>query len=37
MKGIFWWEPAVEGAIEKRALFDDEHRALPAMHVFDPK
>jgi arabinogalactan endo-1,4-beta-galactosidase len=35
IKGIFWWEPAAEGAIEKRALFDDQHNALPAIHVFD--
>jgi arabinogalactan endo-1,4-beta-galactosidase len=23
------------GAIAKRALFDDQHEALPAIHVFD--
>jgi arabinogalactan endo-1,4-beta-galactosidase len=36
MRGIFWWEPMAGGAIAKRALFDDEHNALPAIHVFDP-
>jgi len=34
--GIFWWEPFAEGAIAKRALFDDQHNALLAIHVFDP-
>jgi arabinogalactan endo-1,4-beta-galactosidase len=33
--GIFWWEPFAEGDIAKRGLFDDEHNALPAIHVFD--
>ena len=33
--GIFWWEPFAEGAIAKRSLFDDDHNALPAIHVFD--
>jgi len=35
LRGIFWWEPMAGGAIAKRALFDDEHEALPAIHVFD--
>jgi arabinogalactan endo-1,4-beta-galactosidase len=35
LRGIFWWEPMAGGAIAKRALFDDQHRALPAIHVFD--
>ena len=35
-KGVFWWEPMAEGAIAKRSLFDDQHNALPAIHVFDP-
>ena len=35
-KGVFWWEPMAEGPIAKRAIFDDEHNALPAIHVFDP-
>jgi arabinogalactan endo-1,4-beta-galactosidase len=34
-KGIFWWEPAVQGPLTIRGLFDDEHTALPAMTVFD--
>jgi arabinogalactan endo-1,4-beta-galactosidase len=33
--GVFWWEPMAEGPIEKRALFDEEHNALPAITVFD--
>jgi arabinogalactan endo-1,4-beta-galactosidase len=36
LRGIFWWEPMAGGAIAKRALFDDQHNALPAIHVFDP-
>lgn len=36
LRGIFWWEPMADGAIAKRALFDDQHNALPAIHVFDP-
>jgi len=35
VRGIFWWEPMAGGAIAKRALFDDKHNALPAIHVFD--
>jgi arabinogalactan endo-1,4-beta-galactosidase len=35
VRGIFWWEPMAAGSIAKRALFDDEHDALPAIHVFD--
>jgi arabinogalactan endo-1,4-beta-galactosidase len=35
VRGIFWWEPMAGGAIAKRALFDDQHEALPAIHVFD--
>jgi arabinogalactan endo-1,4-beta-galactosidase len=34
-KGIFWMAPATEGTVAKRALFDDDHNALPAIHVFD--
>jgi arabinogalactan endo-1,4-beta-galactosidase len=34
-RGIFWWEPMAGGSIAKRALFDDQHNALPAIHVFD--
>jgi arabinogalactan endo-1,4-beta-galactosidase len=35
-KGVFWWEPMAEGAIAKRAMFNDQHEALPAVKVFDP-
>ena len=35
VRGIFWWEPMAGGSIAKRALFDDQHNALPAIHVFD--
>ena len=35
VRGIFGWEPMAGGAIAKRALFDDQHEALPAIHVFD--
>src|SRR5882672_7424571 len=34
-KGVFWWEPAVQGPLTIRGLFDDQHNALPAMAVFD--
>jgi arabinogalactan endo-1,4-beta-galactosidase len=34
-KGVFWWEPAVEGALRTRGFFDDEGNALPVMTVFD--
>jgi arabinogalactan endo-1,4-beta-galactosidase len=35
IRGMFWWEPMAGGAIAKRGLFDDQHEALPAIHVFD--
>ncbi len=37
MKGIFWWEPAVnEGMqIRSRGIFDDDGNALPVINVFD--
>jgi arabinogalactan endo-1,4-beta-galactosidase len=35
VRGIFWWEPMAGGGIAKRDLFDDQHEALPAIHVFD--
>lgn len=35
IRGIFWWEPMAGGGIAKRDLFDDDHTALPAIHVFD--
>lgn len=35
-KGVFWWEPAVEGgAIYSRGMFDDANNALPVLTVFD--
>jgi arabinogalactan endo-1,4-beta-galactosidase len=34
-KGVFWWEPMAEGAIEKRGMFDAQHEALPVIDVFD--
>jgi arabinogalactan endo-1,4-beta-galactosidase len=34
-KGVFWWEPAVQGELTIRGLFDDQYNALPAMTVFD--
>lgn len=34
-KGVFWWEPAVEGPLTIRGFFDDQHNALPVMTVFD--
>jgi arabinogalactan endo-1,4-beta-galactosidase len=34
--GLFWWEPAVQGSLRSRGLFDDEGNALPALSVFDP-
>jgi len=33
--GVFWWEPAVEGSIRARGLFNDDGEALPAVFVFD--
>jgi arabinogalactan endo-1,4-beta-galactosidase len=34
-KGVFWWEPAVTGALERRGFFDPERNALPVITVFD--
>jgi arabinogalactan endo-1,4-beta-galactosidase len=34
-KGVFWWEPAVAGALRTRGFFDDDGNALPVMTVFD--
>ena len=34
-KGVFWWEPAVSGALRTRGFFDDDGNALPVMDVFD--
>lgn len=35
-RGIFWWEPMASGPIAKRGMFDDQHNALPVLHVTDP-
>jgi arabinogalactan endo-1,4-beta-galactosidase len=34
-KGVFWWEPAVQGGLRRRGFFDDEGNSLPVMSVFD--
>jgi arabinogalactan endo-1,4-beta-galactosidase len=34
-KGIFWWEPAVQGGLRSRGFFDDDGNALPVIKVFD--
>jgi arabinogalactan endo-1,4-beta-galactosidase len=34
-KGVFWWEPAVEGALGSRGFFDADGNALPVITVFD--
>ncbi len=34
-KGIFWWEPAVQGPLRSRGFFDDNGNALPVITVFD--
>jgi len=34
-RGLFWWEPAVHGALARRGLFDDDGNALPALNTFD--
>jgi arabinogalactan endo-1,4-beta-galactosidase len=34
-KGIFWWEPAVHGPLERRGFFDKNKNALPVITVFD--
>jgi arabinogalactan endo-1,4-beta-galactosidase len=34
-KGVFWWEPAVQGGLRSRGFFDDEGNALPVITVFD--
>src|SRR5262245_42122530 len=33
--GVFWWEPAVTGALRNRSYFDDDNNALPVLQVFD--
>jgi arabinogalactan endo-1,4-beta-galactosidase len=34
-KGVFWWEPAVEGGLTIRGFFDDQYNSLPVVTVFD--
>lgn len=34
-KGVFWWEPAVQGPLTIRGFFDDQGNALPVITVFD--
>jgi arabinogalactan endo-1,4-beta-galactosidase len=34
-KGVFWWEPAVTGGLERRGFFDPERNVLPVINVFD--
>ena len=34
-KGIFWWEPAVQGGLRSRGFFDNDGNALPVITVFD--
>jgi arabinogalactan endo-1,4-beta-galactosidase len=34
-KGVFWWEPAVQGGLRSRGFFDDDGNALPVITVFD--
>lgn len=34
-KGVFWWEPAVQGPLRRRGFFGDDGNALPVITVFD--
>lgn len=34
-KGVFWWEPEVQGPLTIRGFFDDQYNALPVVTVFD--
>jgi arabinogalactan endo-1,4-beta-galactosidase len=34
-KGVFWWEPMVQGELTIRGFFDDHYNALPVVTVFD--
>ncbi len=33
--GVFWWEPAVTGELERRGMFGADGEALPVITVFD--
>jgi arabinogalactan endo-1,4-beta-galactosidase len=34
-QGVFWWEPAAEGPIQKRSFFDENGNVLPVISAFD--
>ena len=34
--GIFYWEPAAEGPIHSRGMFDNDGNVLPVISAFDP-
>ena len=34
-QGVFWWEPAAEGALRGRSFFDDDGNVLPVITAFD--
>jgi arabinogalactan endo-1,4-beta-galactosidase len=34
-KGVFWWEPMVQGELTTRGFFDNHYDALPVITVFD--
>jgi arabinogalactan endo-1,4-beta-galactosidase len=34
-KGIFWWEPAVQGELVQRGFFDKDGNVLPVINVYD--
>jgi arabinogalactan endo-1,4-beta-galactosidase len=35
-QGVFWWEPAAEGALRDRGFFDKDGNVLPVITAFDP-
>jgi arabinogalactan endo-1,4-beta-galactosidase len=34
-QGVFWWEPAAEGPIQRRSFFDENGNVLPVISAFD--
>lgn len=34
-RGVFWWEPAAEGALRGRSFFDNDGNVLPVIKAFD--
>jgi arabinogalactan endo-1,4-beta-galactosidase len=34
-QGVFWWEPAAEGPIQRRGFFDESGNVLPVISAFD--